>query len=283
LATGQCLNRSIARFNAEALRFPCALCIKFLLLYPYVLSLGFYILHFAEEYFTDFYIAFPHLFGNSWTERSFVIFNLVWFAVFTVSAVGVWHARSVAYLIVIFFALAGGIANGATHILVSLWQGRYFPGTVTAPLMLASGLILFQRLQMPVVLLVARSVAFSARSRNGSVVDSPELHARGLDHPLCSRLGSRDAGRNALFLVPRAVPATRARHTEYFLRQAYRVLDRPGTAATSPREHLPLQPQSDVCGRRYQCHRRSPSFRVVEPSHLCLRPVRLVSPASGFH
>src|SRR5262249_910179 len=35
------------------------------------------------------------------------------------------------------------------------------PGTITAPLMLACGLILFQRLQMSGVLLVARAVAFT--------------------------------------------------------------------------------------------------------------------------
>ena len=116
-------------------------------LYPYVLTLGGFILHFAEEYFTDFYVAFPRLIGDSWSARSFLIFNLVWFAVFALSVVGLWYERPVAYLVVIFFALAGGIANGAAHILISLWQGRYFPGTATAPLMLAGGLILFQRLR----------------------------------------------------------------------------------------------------------------------------------------
>jgi len=132
-----------------------------LVLCPYVLSLVCFVLHFAEEYSTDFYVAFPHLIGDSWSARSFLIFNLVWLAVFALSAVGLWYERSVAYLFVIFFALAGGIANGAAHILISAWQGRYFPGTVTAPLMLAGGLILFQRLQIPGVLLVARAVAFT--------------------------------------------------------------------------------------------------------------------------
>jgi protein-S-isoprenylcysteine O-methyltransferase Ste14 len=131
------------------------------LFYPYVLSLGFFVMHFAEEYATGFYVTFPSLFGDSWSARSFLIFNLVWLAVFLAGAIGVWYERSLAYLVVIFFALAGGIANGAAHIVASVWQGRYFPGTVTAPLMLAGGLILFQRLQIIDALLVARTIAFT--------------------------------------------------------------------------------------------------------------------------
>jgi protein-S-isoprenylcysteine O-methyltransferase Ste14 len=131
------------------------------LLWPYLLSLSFFVLHFAEEYYTGFYNAFPSLLGSSWNASSFVAFNLVWLAVFAVSAVGVWRKQSVAHLIVIFFALAGGIINGASHIAISLWQGQYFSGTLTAPLMLAGGLILFDRLQMSGVLLAAKAVAFS--------------------------------------------------------------------------------------------------------------------------
>jgi protein-S-isoprenylcysteine O-methyltransferase Ste14 len=129
--------------------------------YAYVLSLGCFVLHFAEEYFTDFYVAFPRLMGDSWSARSFLIFNLVWFTVFVLSAAALWYEKYVSYLIVIFFALAGGVANGAAHISISLWQWRYFPGTLTAPLMLACGLILFQRLQLSGGLLVARAVAFT--------------------------------------------------------------------------------------------------------------------------
>jgi protein-S-isoprenylcysteine O-methyltransferase Ste14 len=131
------------------------------LLWAYSLSIGLFVVHFAEEYCTGFYAAFPRLFGSFWSARSFVVFNLVWLAVFLVSAVGVLRRQSLAHLIVIFFALAGGIANGASHIVITLWQGRYFPGSITAPLMLASGLILFHRLQVPGVLLAARAVAFT--------------------------------------------------------------------------------------------------------------------------
>jgi hypothetical protein len=117
-------------------------------LWLYIVSIGFFCLHFAEEYWTGFYRDFPGLFGIQWSPLRFVVFNLVWLALFALSAVGVYRERPEAYLIVIFFALFGGILNGAGHIVLSLAQWRYFPGTVTAPLMLASGFILFQRLRI---------------------------------------------------------------------------------------------------------------------------------------
>jgi hypothetical protein len=66
------------------------------------------------------------------------MFNLVWLAVFALSAVAVHREQSEAYVVVIFFALIGGILNGMGRVALSLLQWRYFPGTVTAPLMLAS-------------------------------------------------------------------------------------------------------------------------------------------------
>ncbi|HEY9141643.1 MAG TPA: HXXEE domain-containing protein [Bryobacteraceae bacterium] len=119
------------------------------ILWLYLLSLGLFCLHFSEEYLTRFYIDFPGLFGIQWSGRRFLVFNLVWLVVFALSAVGVYCERSEAYVIVIFFALFGGVLNGLSHITLSLLEWRYFPGTVTAPFMLASGIFLLHRLRTP--------------------------------------------------------------------------------------------------------------------------------------
>ncbi len=41
---------------------------------------------------------------------------------------------------------AGGLLNGTAHLLISIMLGRYFPGTLTAPLSLAVGIALLRRL-----------------------------------------------------------------------------------------------------------------------------------------
>jgi hypothetical protein len=88
------------------------------LLLPYLLFIGLFCLHFAEEYFTGFYLDFPALFGTQWSVQGFVIFNLAWLAVFALSSVGVYYEKSIAYLALIFFALAGGILNGAAGMIL---------------------------------------------------------------------------------------------------------------------------------------------------------------------
>jgi protein-S-isoprenylcysteine O-methyltransferase Ste14 len=113
---------------------------------PYILCLGLFCMHFAEEYWTGFYRDFPALFGIEWSAAQFVSFNAAWLVVFALSVLGVYRDRTEAYLIVIFFALTGGILNGTGHIALSLLQERYFPGSVTGVLMLASGIVLIERL-----------------------------------------------------------------------------------------------------------------------------------------
>jgi protein-S-isoprenylcysteine O-methyltransferase Ste14 len=113
---------------------------------PYVVSIAVFCAHFAEEYTTGFYRDFPRLFGAEWTAERFVAFNAVWFVGFLLSAVGVYANKASASVIVVFFALAGGILNGMSHLALSLYQWRDFPGTATAPLMLACGMFLLHRL-----------------------------------------------------------------------------------------------------------------------------------------
>ena len=44
-------------------------------------------------------------------------------------------------------ALLGGLANGAVHLLASVYYRRWMPGVYTAPLLLASGVVLLRAAQ----------------------------------------------------------------------------------------------------------------------------------------
>ena len=77
----------------------------------YLLAIAVQCLHFAEEYLTGFQRQFPKLIGDEWSDTRFVTFNLAWLAVFVLAAVGVYRRMPLAYLVVLFFALAGGVAN----------------------------------------------------------------------------------------------------------------------------------------------------------------------------
>jgi hypothetical protein len=112
----------------------------------YLLAIAVQCLHFAEEYLTGFQRQFPKLIGYEWSDARFVAFNMAWLAVFVLAALGVYRRVPLAYLVVLFLALAGGVANGAGHLLLSAMQGRYFPGAATAPLCLLAGIGLLSKL-----------------------------------------------------------------------------------------------------------------------------------------
>jgi hypothetical protein len=111
-----------------------------------LLAIAVQCVHFAEEYLTGFQRQFPRLFGYEWSDARFVSFNMAWLAVFALAALGVYRRVPLAYLIVLFLALAGGVGNGAGHLLLSATQGRYFPGAATAPLCLVVGIGLLAKL-----------------------------------------------------------------------------------------------------------------------------------------
>jgi hypothetical protein len=103
-------------------------------------------LHFTEEYLTGFQHQLPKLLGYEWSDVRFVAFNMAWLAVFVLAALGVYCRVALAYLVVLFLALGGGVANGIGHLLLCAIQGRYFPGAATAPLCLLAGIGLLARL-----------------------------------------------------------------------------------------------------------------------------------------
>ena len=112
----------------------------------YLTGIALQCLHFCEEYLTGFQREFPELLGYEWSDARFVVFNLIWLSLLVIAAAGVHSGIRPAYLIVIFFALAGGLGNGLGHLALSIAQQRYFPGTLTAPLNLIVGALLLRRL-----------------------------------------------------------------------------------------------------------------------------------------
>jgi hypothetical protein len=112
----------------------------------YLFAVAVQCLHFTEEFATGFQRQFPKLMGYEWSDARFVTFNMVWLAVFVLAALGVYVRLPMAYLVVLFFALAGGVGNGAGHLLLCAVQRRYFPGAVTAPLCLLLGVALLAKL-----------------------------------------------------------------------------------------------------------------------------------------
>src|SRR5262249_39417990 len=112
----------------------------------FLIGLALQCLHFAEELATHFHERFPSLLGlRSWSPEFFVAFNLVWLAVWALSAFGLRAGYRPALFPFCFFAIAA-IDNGIAHPLLSVTARGYFPGLVTSPLLGVVGIALWARL-----------------------------------------------------------------------------------------------------------------------------------------
>jgi len=112
----------------------------------YLLAIAVQCLHFTEEYVTGFQHRFPSLFGDDWSDTRFVAFNMLWLAAFVLAGLGVYKRVPLAYLIVLFLGLIGGVGNGVSHLVLSAMHRGYFPGLITAPFCLLMGILLLTRL-----------------------------------------------------------------------------------------------------------------------------------------
>ena len=112
----------------------------------YFIAVGVQCLHFLEEYLTGFQTEFPQLFGYTWSDNQFFIFNLLWIVIFIFNGLGIYYDIKLSYLLVYFFVLVGCIANGLAHPLLSLMKGGYFPGLFTSILALAVGIVFMSKL-----------------------------------------------------------------------------------------------------------------------------------------
>ena len=135
------------------------------LLPVYLAAVALQCLHFCEEYLTGFQRDFPRLFAAEWSDRQFVVFNALWLAVFVLAGLGVYRRIGLAVIVVWFFALAGGVANGAAHLVLCVVTRRYFPGALTAPFVLLLGVILVRRLAAAGPPASAHAAAVSSTSR----------------------------------------------------------------------------------------------------------------------
>ncbi len=112
----------------------------------YLLGLALQCLHVIEEFTTDFYLEFPRFLGLApWTPDFFVAFNLVWIAIWVLSAIGFREGIRLAMAPIWFFAL-GMAVNGVAHPALALAAGGYFPGLWTSPLVGVLGVVLSTRL-----------------------------------------------------------------------------------------------------------------------------------------
>jgi hypothetical protein len=103
--------------------------------------------HFLEEYYTGFYKVLPLIFNeNPWTRVQFLIFNIIWFIIFLLAAIGSFKNIRLSFLVVWFFILIGSVGNGIMHIGLSLSRKEYFPGTGTAFILFFIGLIMLKNI-----------------------------------------------------------------------------------------------------------------------------------------
>jgi hypothetical protein len=112
----------------------------------YAIGLAIFLAHATEEYLTGFHRRLPAFVGSApWSDAQFLTFNVVWFTIF-VTAWATHRCHTLSALVILFFALGGGVGNGLAHVILTLAEGAYFPGTWTAPLCAIVGGLLLWRL-----------------------------------------------------------------------------------------------------------------------------------------
>jgi len=106
----------------------------------FALSVLVFVAHVAEEYLAGVQQELPALFGRApWSDAQYLVFNGAWLLVFVCAAFALRPGRSLPALVVVFFAVAGGVGNGTLHLLLTLGRGEYFAGSGTAVACLAVG------------------------------------------------------------------------------------------------------------------------------------------------
>ena len=102
--------------------------------------------HLVEEFVTGFHHQFPTLLGLApWSAEFFVAFNIVWLALWALSAATVdWRLRVV--LFPVWFFAFGMVGNAIWHPLLAIAKGGYFPGLFTSPIVGAAGVVVLRRL-----------------------------------------------------------------------------------------------------------------------------------------
>ncbi|MDH3247136.1 MAG: HXXEE domain-containing protein, partial [Saprospiraceae bacterium] len=99
----------------------------------YLVALAVQLLHFTEEYLTDFVTKLPELFNQPPYPINFwIVFNMIAYAIFILGAISLFQNKKEFYVIPLFFILIGVVFNGIAHVLLAAFVGDYFPGLFTA-------------------------------------------------------------------------------------------------------------------------------------------------------
>lgn len=113
----------------------------------YFVGIAVFAAHVVEEYAGGLERALPELFAQEpWSEARYLVFVSVWGILFLTSALRLRGDRGVSALILIFFVIGGGVGNGALHLALVAFRGRYFPGAWTAAPCLIVGLAMLRLL-----------------------------------------------------------------------------------------------------------------------------------------
>lgn len=114
----------------------------------YLIALAVQFLHFTEEYLTGLYDRLPlEIFHAPPADAaSFVGFNMVHYAAFTLAAAGLYRGLKFTMLLVWFLAIAGVIGNAVAHLIFAILVRGYFPGLYTSLLYWLIGPPLLKRL-----------------------------------------------------------------------------------------------------------------------------------------
>jgi hypothetical protein len=112
------------------------------------LALGVQALHVAEEFSTGFHVRAPRLFGlDPWSPSFFVWINLAAIAAWCLALAALAGGRANAFSIgLLWFLAIASVGNAFWHPAASLLIGGYFPGTVTALPLGATGVVLIRAL-----------------------------------------------------------------------------------------------------------------------------------------
>jgi hypothetical protein len=113
----------------------------------YLFALSIQLLHFTEEYLTDFTSALPELLGlEPYPMDYWVVFNMVAYAVFIWGGIIIFKRIKKLMIIPLFFILIGVLFNGIVHVGLAIYTGGYFSGLYTALAFVVLGPVLLKRM-----------------------------------------------------------------------------------------------------------------------------------------
>ena len=103
----------------------------------YLFALSIQMLHFAEEYLTEFVVALPAIFNQDpYPVDYWLVFNMAAYSFFILGAVVLFRGIKELSIIPLFFVLYGVFFNVLAHLSLAAYSGGYFPGLYTASIYL---------------------------------------------------------------------------------------------------------------------------------------------------